>query len=768
MIINNNDNTQESVVVGEIKENKVNVDISNLSYLTTLLTTNLYSNPKESFLRETISNAWDSHKEAGVDTPIILEFGKDSGGFYIRIKDQGVGISPERFDKIYKCIGSSTKREDNSQIGGFGIGRFSALAVSNLVHITNTYNGICYKYLMYKDAGIVHIDEISTQKLEAHNGVEIKVYISEYDISSYTSILKKLSFFDSLYVYNNLGSSIEYSNNETIKLFNERKIFQEDILVYSNSLNNYYSKFKSGVLLGNVLYPIDTVSLGLNIAETNFIKDNTIIVRCHIGDLDITPNREQLLYSEKTIKVLNDKIKKAYAYVIERVKEIYFKDGTDFKDLGDYYEFIRGSNITITLSKETNYNITLDRDLFSPNITFKGHCVSNRELNNINSQLRYDEYSNIISYKYYYSTFYKKASTIHPWDMLDLYTTLNNIVLYKGKMDNKLRFYISKKYTHGSTYLIPYSISTYRNIIRTYKVLAKNMQNYNPVSTVSTFFNKEKNVKEVVRDLINKAKSSLSIISSDSMPQDILNEYNAIYAKAKTPKTKTKQVKSNEAINCTLLRMSKTWGSSINTLITGDATCVDFKTMKHIVYGTKDEMEWLKLGYYMLGHYKYKHSFIVVSSANAKKLENLNNCKHILDFLNINNKLVRKYLAAYLVKVIFIPRLVCAVGSTFLESISNKYREYWKVIESNLDINMTLAPLERNEGFMGLVDQYKKSKWWSNIYSLLDNNKMIMLHNYCFHLRNNDLTKNYLVNFIMKNNLDVIPYNKYIDYKLKF
>ena len=766
MIINNNDNTQESVVVGEIKENKVNVDISNLSYLTTLLTTNLYSNPKESFLRETISNAWDSHKEAGVDTPILLEFGKDSGGYYIRIKDQGVGISPERFDKIYKCIGSSTKREDNSQIGGFGIGRFSALAVSNLVHITNTYNGICYKYLMYRDAGIVHIDEISTQKLEAHNGVEIKVYIVEYDISAYTSVLKKLSFFDSLYVYNNLGSSLKYSDNVTIKLFNERKIFQEDVLVYSNSLYDYYSKFKSGVLLGNVLYPINTISLGLDRAESEFITNNTIIVKCNIGDLDITPNREQLLYSEKTIKVLNYKIKKAYNYVIEKVKEIYFKDGTDFKDLGSYYEFIRGSNITVTLSKETNYNITLDRDLFSPNITFKGHCVSNRELNNLNSQLRYEDNS-IIPYKYNYGTFYRKASTINPWDMLALYTTLNNVVLYKGKMDNKLRFYINKTYT-DSTYLIPYSISTYRNIIRTYKSLAKRMQSNNSISRVNIFFINEKNVKEVARDLINKAKSSLSIISTDSIPQDILKEYNSLYVKAKTPKTKTKQVKSDEAINCTLYRMSRNWGNSINSLITGDATCIDFKTMKHIVYGTKDEMEWLKLGYYMLGNCKYKHSFIVVSNANAKKLETLNNCTHVLDFLNIDNKLVRKYLASYLTRVMFLPRFVYGGVSSFLEGISSKYREYWKVLKSNLDINMILAPLERNESFMELVDQYKKSKWWDNMYSLLDNNKMIMLHNYCFHLHNNDLTRKYIVNFIVKNNLDVIPYNKYIDYKLKF
>lgn len=120
MIIQQNNNEKQAVVIGEIKENKIGIDISNLEYLTSLLTTNLYSNPQAAFLRETVSNAWDSHKEAGVDTPIIVEFGYEDSNYYVRIKDSGVGISKERFNTIYKNIGSSTKRGDNEQIGGFG------------------------------------------------------------------------------------------------------------------------------------------------------------------------------------------------------------------------------------------------------------------------------------------------------------------------------------------------------------------------------------------------------------------------------------------------------------------------------------------------------------------------------------------------------------------------------------------------------------------------------------------------------------------------
>ena len=114
--------------IGEIKENKVGIDRANVDFITTLLTSNLYSKPLESFLRETISNAYDSHIEAGKpDTPIILmiKSTKDnyyggSGKYDISVRDYGVGISPERFQKIYTNIGSSTKRESDDYIGGWG------------------------------------------------------------------------------------------------------------------------------------------------------------------------------------------------------------------------------------------------------------------------------------------------------------------------------------------------------------------------------------------------------------------------------------------------------------------------------------------------------------------------------------------------------------------------------------------------------------------------------------------------------------------------
>lgn len=104
---------------GDVKEFKTGIDPKNLEFITTLLSSNLYSSPEQSFIREIVSNAWDSHVEAGnTDTPVIVKFTGETYNKSVIIRDYGTGLSPERFKEVYCNIGSSTKRESNDFIGG--------------------------------------------------------------------------------------------------------------------------------------------------------------------------------------------------------------------------------------------------------------------------------------------------------------------------------------------------------------------------------------------------------------------------------------------------------------------------------------------------------------------------------------------------------------------------------------------------------------------------------------------------------------------------
>lgn len=115
------DISHDADYIGNIQENRVGIDRENIDFITTLLTSNLYSKPVASFLRETIANAYDSHIEANTKEYILLVITRTAFDKYnISIRDYGTGLSPERFNLIYRNIGSSTKRDSNDYIGAFG------------------------------------------------------------------------------------------------------------------------------------------------------------------------------------------------------------------------------------------------------------------------------------------------------------------------------------------------------------------------------------------------------------------------------------------------------------------------------------------------------------------------------------------------------------------------------------------------------------------------------------------------------------------------
>ena len=118
------------ITIGETQEYKATIDIENLDFIATLLSSNLYSNPEASFIREIVSNGWDSHVEAGnTNTPLIVDIKYDYSTMKhsITIRDYGTGLSKEQFENLFCKIGSSTKRESNAYHGCFGKNKFGIL-----------------------------------------------------------------------------------------------------------------------------------------------------------------------------------------------------------------------------------------------------------------------------------------------------------------------------------------------------------------------------------------------------------------------------------------------------------------------------------------------------------------------------------------------------------------------------------------------------------------------------------------------------------------
>lgn len=362
MILNQEKSNAE--IQGEIKNNKVEIDAKNINFITTLLTSNLYSLPIESFFRETVSNAWDSQVEAGnTNTPILIKLtGVNEEDVSVSIRDYGTGLSPERFDKIYRFIGSSTKRESNDYIGQLGIGRFVPLAVSDVVNIKSYYEGKCYSYLMYKDNETLNIDLLNTTDTEYENGVEVEVLIKNacYKKRNIINGLYSLTYFEQIYVDSDvswLGEYVEHFNNREIHEFDTFNVCSLDAV----------DGIK--ILMGNVLYDYKKP------AELCEFSNLNIAIKFDIGDLDITPNREDIRYSNKTVESLNNKLSKVVSELNKIVEQSTKEDFNSLWELNcrlsQYYYYV-------TLYKFKDYD---NRFSISETYLYKKGLKTNYTLN---------------------------------------------------------------------------------------------------------------------------------------------------------------------------------------------------------------------------------------------------------------------------------------------------------------------------------------------------------------------------------------------------
>lgn len=125
-----------------------------------LLMRNMYSNPTGACVRELVSNAMDANVEAGRGSiPIevtlnISDVASNTDLYELRIRDFGLGITPDKMSKMVE-FGYSTKREgENSDnfIGAFGVGLKSLFNVSEQAFIKSyTPEGKGYEYIGYRN-----------------------------------------------------------------------------------------------------------------------------------------------------------------------------------------------------------------------------------------------------------------------------------------------------------------------------------------------------------------------------------------------------------------------------------------------------------------------------------------------------------------------------------------------------------------------------------------------------------------------------------------
>lgn len=299
-----------------------------------MFTKNIYSNPIGTIVREITSNCKDSHTEAGVNKPILIRKTVDklANTIYVSFIDFGVGMSPDRMENVYGVYFKSTKRADNTQIGGFGVGGKTPLAYrrstgfgqaeyDNCFYIITNFDGIRYTYLVYEGDECPMFTLQHQEETDQPNGTEVRVPVLEKDVRSFKKeMIRQLYYFEDVIFegFDDVATDITLTND--YQIIKAKNFFFRG--------NEYASNVH--VCLGRVAYPLDYDVLGLDRDDYCF----PVAIRVEVGDIGTTISRETLDYSEATIKYLKKKLTAVKAELTEMLSKQY----DNIVTLEDYFK----------------------------------------------------------------------------------------------------------------------------------------------------------------------------------------------------------------------------------------------------------------------------------------------------------------------------------------------------------------------------------------------------------------------------------------------
>ena len=171
--------------------------IGNIGVILNILRTKIYKNPVLAVCREITCNARDAHREVSsltsnpttTDTPIEVYLPNEFESS-LKIRDFGPGISPDRMHDIFVNFGSSTKRIDNVQTGGFGLGAKTPFAYGQSFSVETIVDGVKYFYNAYIDESQVGTMDLMKQVPTSEgNGTTIIVPVNQDDFDRFATTI---------------------------------------------------------------------------------------------------------------------------------------------------------------------------------------------------------------------------------------------------------------------------------------------------------------------------------------------------------------------------------------------------------------------------------------------------------------------------------------------------------------------------------------------------------------------------------------------------
>lgn len=281
-----------------------NFDIGDKRVILSILRSKMYSNPIATICQEYASNARDAHQEANVTEPIQITL-PNKFDLHFKCLDYGFGITPDRMHNVFSKYGNSTKRNNDDEIGGFGLGCKSAFSYTDTFTIVSTTKendkNTRRTYIAYLDESqLGKIDLTQEEQTEDKTGVQIIIPVKSNDIEEFKAkTISATQWWDPKPNITNPSFKwpqlhAKYSDDKTWAVVDgaeDKKIIIEGI-PYRLDLNSVYGSDSAPRIAEN-----DSIVL--------FFKTNELMVAANRESLDYQPSVIQTI-KNKYENILND------------------------------------------------------------------------------------------------------------------------------------------------------------------------------------------------------------------------------------------------------------------------------------------------------------------------------------------------------------------------------------------------------------------------------------------------------------------------------
>ena len=334
-----------------------------------ILSSNLYSNPLGSMIRELSTNAYDAHVMVGkADEPFHLTLPNSLEPSF-KIRDFGPGLSHNDIMNIYTTFFESTKTNSNDVVGCLGLGSKSPFGVADNFTVTSFFQGekTIYSAFLNEDR-IPSIALFHKEPTDEPNGLEIEVAINADDFR----------------VFNReVNGQLKYFKTKPLVFGNSNFEWNvEEEYLYSGS---NWKMVKGGgsprVVQGQIQYPINVRNMGKEFDEASEVVrellNKSVLFEVNIGDVNIAPSREALSYDAKTNQIIIKKKKKILEELPVQIAEAIQSSPSEYLARLQYSEILND----LCLIGSYRHQTLVNHLLASGKITWNGIDVSSTDIN---------------------------------------------------------------------------------------------------------------------------------------------------------------------------------------------------------------------------------------------------------------------------------------------------------------------------------------------------------------------------------------------------